>query len=218
MQSDSTRDRILNAAGPIFAQKGFKKATVREICQAAEVNLASVNYYFGDKSSLYRATLELARQLRSQEHPIPSFEYGTSPEEKLNQMIRSLVMRLLPQKSEPWPVRLMMREVFNPTEVADDLITSYFRPFFDSLLTVVDDVLGYRLNENERTQIGMSIIGQCLVYRTSQAMIQRMFTEAERESFTADQLTQRIHEFTLAALKGITPATLPETVSINQKN
>ena len=45
---DDTATRVLNAAGPIFAEKGFKDATVREICSAAGVNLASVNYYFRD--------------------------------------------------------------------------------------------------------------------------------------------------------------------------
>jgi AcrR family transcriptional regulator len=47
--ADDTATRVLNAAGLIFAEKGFKDATVREICSAAGVNLASVNYYFRDK-------------------------------------------------------------------------------------------------------------------------------------------------------------------------
>ena len=49
MSTDDTASRLLNAAGPIFAEKGYQNATVREICAAAGVNLASVNYYFRDK-------------------------------------------------------------------------------------------------------------------------------------------------------------------------
>jgi AcrR family transcriptional regulator len=46
---DDTRRQILNIAGEIFAEKGFPSTTVRLICQRAGVNLAAVNYYFGEK-------------------------------------------------------------------------------------------------------------------------------------------------------------------------
>ena len=62
MTTDDARTRMLNAAGPIFADKGFAAATVREICQQAEVNLAGVNYYFGDKERLYIETVKSAHR------------------------------------------------------------------------------------------------------------------------------------------------------------
>src|SRR5207253_5288065 len=50
---DEPRDRLLNAAGEVFAEKGFKGGTVRAICLLANVNVAAVNYYFRDKERLY---------------------------------------------------------------------------------------------------------------------------------------------------------------------
>ena len=62
---DTTKARILEAAGNVFARKGFEAGTVREICQLAEVNLAAINYHFGDKRRLHRAVLEnLIREFR----------------------------------------------------------------------------------------------------------------------------------------------------------
>ena len=49
---DGAREKILDAAGRVFAERGYKSATIRQICQAAEVNVAAVNYYFGDNKSL----------------------------------------------------------------------------------------------------------------------------------------------------------------------
>jgi AcrR family transcriptional regulator len=53
--SESTRDRILDTAERQFAEQGFHLTTLRQITQAAEANLAAVNYYFGSKQELIRA-------------------------------------------------------------------------------------------------------------------------------------------------------------------
>ena len=50
---ENTRDKILNAAGEVFAEQGFEGATVRAITERAGVNLAAVNYHFRDKAELY---------------------------------------------------------------------------------------------------------------------------------------------------------------------
>ena len=51
--SQDTKARIIEAAGQVFANKGFEAATIREICRLAQVNLAAINYHFGDKQRLY---------------------------------------------------------------------------------------------------------------------------------------------------------------------
>ena len=50
--NSKTRTAIIEAAGKIFAEEGYLKATVRDICSSAGANLAAVNYYFGDKKGL----------------------------------------------------------------------------------------------------------------------------------------------------------------------
>ena len=58
--TDGTRTKLLDAAGHVFADFGFRGATVREICARAGVNIALVNYYFGDKLELYTEVLRLS--------------------------------------------------------------------------------------------------------------------------------------------------------------
>ena len=55
-----TRERLVTAASELFAENGFRKVTVRDICTAAGANVAAVNYHFGDKLGLYREVLERA--------------------------------------------------------------------------------------------------------------------------------------------------------------
>ena len=52
-KSENTRNRLLTAASRIFAEKGFQEATIAEICEQAKTNIASVNYHFRDKETLY---------------------------------------------------------------------------------------------------------------------------------------------------------------------
>ena len=53
-----TKDRILNAAERLFADQGFPATSLRDITNAADVNLAAVNYHFGSKEALLLAVLE----------------------------------------------------------------------------------------------------------------------------------------------------------------
>lgn len=54
----STRDLILDVAEHLFGQQGHDKTSMRQITQAAGVNLASINYHFGSKEALIEAVLK----------------------------------------------------------------------------------------------------------------------------------------------------------------
>lgn len=66
----STKNKILDAAELLFADKGFNGTSLREITSQAEVNLAAVNYHFGSKKELIKAVMsrymnELSPKLES---------------------------------------------------------------------------------------------------------------------------------------------------------
>ncbi len=53
-----TRERILEAAEALFAERGFETVSLRDITGAAEANVAAVNYHFGSKDNLIDAVVE----------------------------------------------------------------------------------------------------------------------------------------------------------------
>ncbi|WP_026375060.1 TetR/AcrR family transcriptional regulator [Aestuariibacter salexigens] len=56
--SIKTKEAILNAAELLFSQHGFADTSLRMITSDANVNLASVNYHFGNKKNLIQAVLQ----------------------------------------------------------------------------------------------------------------------------------------------------------------
>jgi len=198
---DDTRTRILDAAGAIFAQRGFAGATVRQICRAAGVNLASVNYHFGDKERLYIQTVKHAHQLRAEQVPLPDWPQGTPPEQRLRDFLRSMIHRMIAVEDLPWQAELMMREILSPTSACRELVEDYFRPHLRLLLEILGEMVPEAMPEHRRKKLAFSIVGQCLFYRFNQRIMHLLLLPSElAEHFEPDALADHIADFSLAAL------------------
>lgn len=55
--SSDTKERLLDAAEQLFAERGFAATSLRDLTAVAEANLASVNYHFGTKEALLAEVL-----------------------------------------------------------------------------------------------------------------------------------------------------------------
>src|SRR3954463_8147464 len=53
-----TKTRILDVAEELFGEQGLDRVSVRDITEAAKVNIASVSYHFGGKEELIAAVFE----------------------------------------------------------------------------------------------------------------------------------------------------------------
>lgn len=209
-ESDDTRTRILDSAGRIFADKGFDAATVREICKAADVNIASIKYYFGDKRGLYLESVLYARQLRAARYPMPVREGADSPEDRLYEFVAMLLRRLTALGDAPWPVRLLIRELMKPDEACRQIVREYFQPTFELLLKEMDALASRPLTESERLMFGFSVIGQCIHYRFGREIVSMIVPETLKAAFGIEQIAGHITRFTIAAIQA-----LPERVENN---
>src|ERR1700677_3076074 len=121
MLSDDPKVRLLEAAGQIFAEKGFKGGTVREISQRAGANIAAVNYYFRDKEGLYIEAVKAASCGSGEDLAVPAWAPGTLAEVKLCEFIQWEVRHILGCHSKPWHRQLIMQELASPTPACAEL-------------------------------------------------------------------------------------------------
>jgi AcrR family transcriptional regulator len=209
---EATKDRILAAAGRVFAERGFRDATVREICQAAQVNLAAVNYHFGDKERLYIESVKQAHRSRFDKVPMPQWSADTPPAGKLHDFIYTFLCRVLADDENDWQCHLMMRELASPTAACEELVRDYIRPHFALLQSIIAELVPRETSEVERHRIGFSIVGQCLHYRIAQPIVRLLVSPEEFERSGPAELAEHISRWTLAAL-GVVPPIAQEARS-----
>src|SRR2546427_6256492 len=109
-EASETYQRLLEAAGEIFAERGYRNATVREICRKAHANVAAVHYHFRDKDALYAAVLNSGVESAKLMHPVPELT-GLAPEQKLRTIVLTFLRRIFDEGRPSWHGRLMAREM-----------------------------------------------------------------------------------------------------------
>lgn len=201
--ADDTRLRILRVAGPIFAENGFERTTIREICAAADVNVASVNYHFGGKQTLYVETVAQAHKQRLQRVPPAAWSPEATPEEQLLVFVTTILKRSLGEGDVGWETRLLMREMLEPTEACRPVMEEYVRPQWDQLTRILNDFLPVETDEHIRQQIAFSIVGQCLHYRVANELVLLLIGDDWQSTpYSIERLAQHITQFSLAAIQG----------------
>jgi AcrR family transcriptional regulator len=196
--SDNPRERLLEAAGEIFSQKGFKGATVREIIDRAGVNIAAVNYYFRDKERLYIEAVKHGACVEADEQL--SWPADTSPADKLADFIRFHVVRLLAPDKPAWHARLMMRELTQPSEACLDLVRDYMQPKSRILGGILEELLPLGTPRRQQFLTAFSIMGQILFYGTHKSIVLLLLGDEDQPYEDTAALADHITHFTLRAL------------------
>ncbi|HVN96612.1 MAG TPA: CerR family C-terminal domain-containing protein [Syntrophorhabdaceae bacterium] len=202
-----TKKRILEAACKVFAQSGFQNATVREICTLAGVNVAAINYHFGDKKSLYLDTLKHFQGAVGVKYPLTSdATKSRTPEERLEFFVSQFIRRVQDCHEETSPRfrQLVVRELMEPTEGLDVIIEETIRPLAALLSSIVRELLGKNVTEPLVRLCCASIMGQSLFFFYAEPIITRLFPGVKaahdaKRKLIADHITR----FSLSAIESL---------------
>jgi AcrR family transcriptional regulator len=196
--ADQVQERLLEAAEHVFADKGFKAASVREICKRADANIAAVNYHFGDKERLYIEAVKYAHRGCTQGEPFPEWPGGTPAVDKLRDFIHVMVSRMM-QPASAQSLQLMMREMAQPTAACVEVVHEYIQPMADKLTAILVELLPGTTHE-QLALIAFSIVGQCLFYRNHRAIASMVIGEEQFARYQIEQVADHILAFTLKGL------------------
>jgi AcrR family transcriptional regulator len=200
-ESKKAKIAILETAGKIFVEKGYRAATIRQICAQAGVNVAAVNYYFGNKKKLYASVLNFYKDAAYKKYPLTyGIRENDSARSKIASFIHAMMMRIFEEGYTPWFGKLLLRELIEPTGELDALIKTHFRPSFLQLASYVRNVLGPSAAQTDVFLCAMSIFGQCLYFCNSPSVTRQLVKKKKLSRREIDMFTEHITRFSLAAL------------------
>ncbi len=134
MEKDS-RSRLLAAAIPLFAEKGFAAVSIRELAEKAGINSAMISYYFGSKEGLYAAVLDFQF---SRITTAVANSRGLSPLERIRHYGKNAI---LIHRQCPYLMRYIQSEINTPTACFEVVIRRHISSAYRFLHeTIVDGV------------------------------------------------------------------------------
>jgi AcrR family transcriptional regulator len=203
---DATRRALLDAAAEVFAEVGFRQATIRDICRKAGANGAAVNYHFRDKQGLYTEVLKASYRLALEKYP-PDFGLpaNPTPEQRLHAFVRSFLLRIFTPGPHSRHGRLMSREMIDPTAALDALVKEVTKPMAEGLRAIIAALGGPGLAEPHLSMCAMSVVSQVLFYHHCRPVIVRMMPEFPVGERAVEPLANHITQFCLAALRSYQP-------------
>ncbi|MCS6861224.1 MAG: TetR family transcriptional regulator [Abditibacteriales bacterium] len=212
MDATHTRERLLDTAERLFAAKGIRETSLRDITAAAQTNLAAVNYHFGSKEGLLRAVLARRIDPLNQERLrlLDGYEAQAGdapvPLEKILHAFTAPSITLCYQS--PDYMRLVGRILLDPDAALREMFLSQFKVVAHRFLAALSRALP-TLPEAEIVWRVSFVIG---------AEIHTWIHSRNLEFFSADALTfadeqdvlERLIAFSVAGMRAPLPRRLKE--------
>lgn len=185
------RQRLISAGLELFAQQGFQKTSVREVALAAQVNLASISYYFGDKAGLYRAVF--TESLSSPHCLEPRFNQpGLSLTMRLRQFYEDFLEPLKHGEDTRRVIKLHYREMIEPTGIWQETIDSEIRPSHELMLRLLVQELGARRVDIDVQRLAFGIVGMAVHFFACQSTVDSIAPQVVSTSKAIDTLAVRL--------------------------
>jgi TetR/AcrR family transcriptional regulator, regulator of cefoperazone and chloramphenicol sensitivity len=198
------RARLLEAAGEVFARKGFECATSREICLRAGVNLAAVNYHFGGVEALYIAALREAHTRTTWVDRLNLEGFDDLPaKEKLKAVLRYLVLQLT-GPSDAWEMRLVYRELTIPTFAHEQFVTAIIEPRRVFMRAIIAEILDCPPDDPAVGRCMLSVMAPWMTLSViNRPTLHTFLPDLDAHCEGVERLVDHVERFVLAGIDAI---------------
>ncbi len=194
------RTRLLLAAEEVFADRGYDGATVRAIVEHAGMNVAAINYHFGDKERLYVEVVKHAHACTVGDEVGGEFPAGAAgpPRERLRHIVGHMARQMV-RPARPTAVKLLMREFAQPSAVTREVVEAFIRPVMVQLKSALAEITpGW--TESAHLLYVWSVVGQCLFYRQNRVVLELLHGRETMEALDPRAVADHVARLVLAGI------------------
>jgi AcrR family transcriptional regulator len=194
------RLRLLDAGLALFAEKGFAETSTREIAQLAQVNVAAISYYFGDKEGLYRAVFTDPRNnphLDTKVMAKPPADIQTTLRFLLSGLAASLKQGALTKQC----MKLHFRELLQPTGVWQEEIDNNIKPNHQALVQALCQHLKLKQPDDDVHRLAFSITGLGIMLHVGHDVVTTIRPKLIGGSEAIDLYVERILSYARAMVE-----------------
>jgi len=199
---EETRRRILETAGDVFGEKGYRDATHAEICRRSGTNTAAINYHFRSKENLYIEAWQAAFHNSLEAYPPDGgIAPGASAEERFRGRISSLILRASDPDNKSFEI--ISREMINPTGLLSEVMQEAIAPVRKGMEAVIRELLGEKAASRQVELCLMSVMAQCLHPMMRERRSRMLKGSARPLKFDPRELADHIAAFSLVGIREI---------------
>lgn len=160
---EATRARILEAAGELFAAAGFAEVSNKAIASRAKVDLASINYHFGNRDDLYQSVLAEAHQRLVNLTELQQLADSDLSAQKKVQVLTRQIVDFSREEPQSWHLRILAREVLAPSSHMEAVLRDVSFPKVLLIKRLLGEITGIPEDDPALVRCLLSVGAPCLM-------------------------------------------------------
>ena len=210
------RERLIEAGGRLFAERGYDGVSTRQLAKRAKVNLSAITYHFGGKQALYRAVYQriVADLAPVRGRLIAEVRAGivaaAGDPAKLaavaTGLVRAIVEAVCAMEPPRWRMQLMLREVGAPSGAFDLVMAEHVAPMHDAIGALIAAATG-KAEDDPRTRLMThGVLMLCLQYGFQEPIVLRRLGWTELSPDKVEEIVAVVADSVAAMLRLPTPS------------
>lgn len=208
LEQEHARERLIDAAIKLFAERGYEGTSVRELATAAGVNVAAVSYHFGSKDALYHEALraclapcgEMRERMQIHLDTAQRKKTRKAAEDALRGCIKDFLEVLVSPAARH--SHLVMREQMEGKQRFEPVIREFFQPV-GSIVQQVILMLAPELPPMRVFIVLSGIIGQCLHVYKARGTFRVLAGVDSHSPEYIEMISRHMSHFTAIGLRGL---------------
>ena len=188
--ADTTRQQFLQTARQLFARKGFYGTSLANIAAELGLTKQALLHHFGSKEQLYAEILEAisARMLNAVSTAQAAHQ---NPAQQLEAILVSMYQA---SAVDPQDTQIVIRELLDVQQRADNIQNWYLRPFLDALVAVIRELPGAEaVTHREALALIYPILGSMNYLVASQVVLSEMYG-ADTYDYLSSRFPERLRD------------------------